>query len=73
MPYNKARIFELNKEYIRHFTYVTIHCSPSRFTRETPSALYVACPVFTVGGTRGVTVNAVNTSIITSCIKSSNF
>lgn len=61
------------KDLIRHLTFVTIHSSPSRFASETCSILYVTRAIFTVCGTRSVTVTAVDTSIITSCIKSNKY
>lgn len=54
---------------IRNLTCSTIHSSPSRFTREARSVLYETRAVITVCGTRCVTVSAVDTSIIASCIK----
>lgn len=49
-----------------HFTCIAICSSPSSFTQETRSTLYVARAVFTVGRTRGVTVNAEKTGILTA-------
>lgn len=53
-----------------HLTCMTIHSSPSSFTHETRSTLYVTRVVFTVSRAWHVAVFTVETSIITSCIKS---
>lgn len=57
--------FELLRGTICHLTCFTINSTPPNFTRST---LYVTCIVFTIGGTRCVTVITVQTGIITSCI-----
>lgn len=56
------------KTIIYGLTCITMYLSPSRFTQETRSTLYVTRVVFTVGGTRRVTVTAVDTAIITTWI-----
>lgn len=60
--------FELFRGTICYLTCFTINSTPPNFTRGTHSTLYVTCIVFTVGGTRCVTVITVDTGIITSCI-----
>lgn len=59
----------MTRNTIHHFTCIAICSSPSRFTHKTSSVLYVTSAVFTVCGTRGVTVTAVKPSIITTWIK----
>lgn len=54
---------------IHNLTCSTIHSSQSRFTREARSVLYETRAVITVCGTTCVTVSAVDTSIIASCMK----
>lgn len=60
--------FEKLRGTICHLTCFTINSTPPNFTRGTRSTLYVTCIVFTIGGTRYVTVITVETGIITSCI-----
>lgn len=49
-------------------TCIAIYSTPPRFTRNTRSALHVTRVVFTINGTRRVTLATVETSIITTCI-----
>lgn len=47
-------------------TCIAFYSSPPRFTQGTVSTLNVTRVVFAVGGTRDVTVTAVDTAIITT-------
>lgn len=67
--YKKNRKCEFAKGLICHLTCITVFSTPSMFTCEASSTLYVTRVVFTVRGTGSVTVTAVETSILTSCIK----
>lgn len=61
------------KTIIFGLTFITMQISPSRFTHETRSTLYVTRVVFTIRRTRDVTVTTVETDIMTSCIKSTQY
>lgn len=54
-------------------TFLTMYISPSRFTHETHSNLYVTRAVFTISGTGRIAVTAVESSIITSYINADTF
>lgn len=69
MIFIRKKINRIVKDTFCYLTCVTIYSSPPRFTVKTRSILYVTRAVFTVCGTWGVTVTAVETSSTTSYIK----